>query len=162
MAIIARGKELARRRQENRGLPPEWADDVKVDIQDLMTSGETITITDCRVVVTTQKERAKDGSILRADDGRAVERLKRDGTPWTRLMVFLRLEGGRWTVTSSPPMGELLGALATLEGAALDKPGDSAAVKCMTGVHVRVIGVKQTHAGKTWLSPDLEEVESDA
>lgn len=162
MAIIARGRELARRQQENRGLPVEWADDVKVDIQDLMSSGEVITIIDCRVVVTTQKERAKDGTILRADDGKPIERLKRDGTAWTRLMVFLRLEGGRWTVTSSPPMGEFLGALAALEGSALDKPGDTAAIKCMAGVRVKVIGVKQAHGGKTWLAPDLEEVEANA
>lgn len=162
MVIIARAKELAKRQQENRGLPADWCDDVKVDIQDLMTSGEVITITDCRVVVTTQKERAKDGTILRADDGKPIERLKRDGTAWTRLMVFLRLEGGHWTVTSSPPMGEFLAALAVLEGAALDKPGDAATIKCMAGVHARVVGVKQTHGGKTWLAPDLEEVDANA
>lgn len=162
MGVIARGRELATRQQENRGLPPEWADDVKVDIQDLMSSGEVVDIVECRVVMTTQKERAKDGSILRAEDGRPVERLKRDGTPWTRLMVFLRLGGGRWTVSSSPPMGEFLGALAALEGATLDKPGDTATIACMAGVRAKVVGVRQSHGGKTWLAPDLEEVESDA
>lgn len=160
--IIARGRELALRQQENRGLPPEWADDSKVDIQELMASGEVITISECRVVMTTQKERAKDGSILRDADGRAVERLKRDGSAWTRLMCFLRLEGGRWTVTSSPPIGDFLGALACLEGAVLEKPGDSATIACMSGVHAKVVGVKQSHGGKTWLAPDLAEVEPNA
>lgn len=162
MSIIAEARKLAERQQENRGIPPSWAEDVKVDTDTLTTSGATATIVEARIVVASQKIRDKNGVIIRNSDGSPQERLRSDGTPWLKDYVFLRLDGGRWTVTSSPLITGFVRALAVVHGASLDCVGEVAEVDALKNVKVKFVSAKFTRGGKTWSVADIVEVDSDA